>query len=675
MTVAAGIEIMPGGGGPKGLLNDPSGTHKSGWGESLAGGNASTGDPASASAVWQSILTSLGVGPSERNAQEPSIEASLDSDLGPKQGNSTGSDGAEPFIPGSVISRIEVQISQSSAQVRLGQESDGLVEMEQPAGGRSGNFVERASQEKSATTAAEPSDRSSKDLAVSDPAGPSRKKTNLPAPDEAAAPAPQMAPFQSDLIPGHAIQQSFAPTVPHMQAVWQEKGVLTAALPDRASQLACAQGQTDLAATPASRAAVRTPSNPGAGKEGIDTPHALAGAESAQSRDQDLSASAPALLKGQIASGGQIGDNQTRTAGEWHSASPQVEAVPNAGPAVSVTGTSTPPKSLESPVATDMFSQNEARSGAAQGERRSWSPTQTGNRGPRPKSAAVAKGGEINAAARNPVQPTTGVQSANSIPNPEVSSHENRASAVNVDAVVPAHNHHPAGATEGSSGGIQAHAGSASAGAEPVPATAASGIAIVPPPAPSNGATSAAAVGHGGEGAGETFTALDAEGANRVTWVHAGGQQAEAGFEDPRLGWVSVRADVSGGAIHAALVPASADAAQVMGGHLDGLNAFLSEHHSAVETITLSAPSGRTHEFGELGSQGDGMQQRAGQESGQGSRQENGQEAANGFSGNRNADTVSGEHASTAASQLTQAVQQDTSVQQTNLGGRISLMA
>jgi hypothetical protein len=182
-------------------------------------------------------------------------------------------------------------------------------------------------------------------------------------------------------------------------------------------------------------------------------------------------------------------------------------------------------------------------------------------------------------------------------------------------------------------------------------------------------------VGHGGEGAGETFTALDAEGANRVTWVHAGGQQAEAGFEDPRLGWVSVRADVSGGAIHAALVPASADAAQVMGGHLDGLNAFLSEHHSAVETITLSAPSGRTHEFGELGSQGDGMQQRAGQESGQGSRQENGQEAANGFSGNRNADTVSGEHASTAASQLTQAVQQDTSVQQTNLGGRISLMA
>jgi hypothetical protein len=112
-----------------------------------------------------------------------------------------------------------------------------------------------------------------------------------------------------------------------------------------------------------------------------------------------------------------------------------------------------------------------------------------------------------------------------------------------------------------------------------------------------------------------------------------------------------------------------------MGGHLDGLNAFLSEHHSAVETITLSAPSGRTHEFGELGSQGDGMQQRAGQESGQGSRQENGQEAANGFSGNRNADTVSGEHASTAASQLTQAVQQDTSVQQTNLGGRISLMA
>jgi len=89
----------------------------------------------------------------------------------------------------------------------------------------------------------------------------------------------------------------------------------------------------------------------------------------------------------------------------------------------------------------------------------------------------------------------------------------------------------------------------------------------------------------------------------------------------------------------------------------------------------LSAPSGRTHESGELGSQGEGMQQRAGQESGQGARQENGQEGGNRFSGNRNANAISGEDASTAASHLTSSAQQDTSVQRANLGGRISLMA
>ena len=666
---------MPGGGGPKGQFQVPSGTHKSAWAESLAGGNASAGDPTSASAVWQSVLTSLGVGASEPNAQEPGIEGSLDSDPVPMQGSTAVSDGAKPFISGSVSLRRDVQIALPSVQVRSGQESDGSVAMQQRAGNRPGNFVERASQEKSATMVTNSADRSSKDLAESDSAGPPRKKTNSPTLDEAAASVAQMAPFQSALLPAHPIQQSFAAALPHRETLLQEKGLSTAGLPDSASQLAGAQGQTDLAATPTSRGGARTPSNPGAGREGIDTKEALAGAESSQSHDRDLSASAPALLKRQIASGGQMEDHQTGTAAALHSASSQIEAVPNAGPAaVSLTGTSTPSKSLETPVATDMFSPNQVRSGAAQVERSSWSATQIGNHGPRPKSAAIAKGGEINAAARNPAQPTTGVHSANPTPIQEVSSHEIRDSAVNADAVVPAHNHHPGGATEGSSGGIQAHAGSASAGAEPVPATA-SGIAIVTPAAPSNGATSAAAVSHGGEGAGETFTALDAEGANRVTWVHAGGQQAEAGFEDPRLGWVSVRADVNGGAIHAALVPASADAAQVMGGHLDGLNAFLSEHHSAVETITLSAPSGRTHESGELGSQGEGMQQRAGQESGQGARQENGQEGGNRFSGNRNANAISGEDASTAASHLTSSAQQDTSVQRTNLGGRISLMA
>ena len=181
--------------------------------------------------------------------------------------------------------------------------------MQQRAGSRPGNFVERASQEKSATMAANSADGSSKDLAESGSAGPPRKKTNSPTLEDAAASVAQMAPFQSALIPGHPIQQTDAAALPHMETLLQEKGVLTAALPDSASQLAGSQGQTDLAATPASRAAVRTPSNPGAGREGIDTKEALAGSESSQSHDPNLSASAPALLKRQIASGGQMEDN------------------------------------------------------------------------------------------------------------------------------------------------------------------------------------------------------------------------------------------------------------------------------------------------------------------------------------------------------------------------------
>jgi len=158
-----------------------------------------------------------------------------------------------------------------------------------------------------------------------------------------------------------------------------------------------------------------------------------------------------------------------------------------------------------------------------------------------------------------------------------------------------------------------------------------------------------------------------------VTWVRAGAQQAEAGFEDPRLGWVSVRADVSGGAIHASLVPATADAAQVMGGHLEGLNAYLSEHHSTVETITLSTPSGRAHE--ETGSQGQEMQQRGGQESGQGSSQENGQETGNGYLASRDSSLDSSGRRVSATSSVAQAVLQDTPESSSSSGSRISLIA
>lgn len=122
-------------------------------------------------------------------------------------------------------------------------------------------------------------------------------------------------------------------------------------------------------------------------------------------------------------------------------------------------------------------------------------------------------------------------------------------------------------------------------------------------------------------GARETFAALDAETAQATpTWVHAGAQRAEAGFEDPALGWVGIRADLSGGGVHAAVVPGSANAAEALGSHLAGLNAYLAEHHTGVETVTMTAPEGGWAQSG----------QGAGQAMHQGAGQQNGQETAQG---------------------------------------------
>jgi hypothetical protein len=151
-------------------------------------------------------------------------------------------------------------------------------------------------------------------------------------------------------------------------------------------------------------------------------------------------------------------------------------------------------------------------------------------------------------------------------------------------------------------GEIAGARGTASAAAEPVAASS----------VPAAGATS-----H------EIFAALDAADApGRPAWIHAGAQRAEAGFQDPALGWVGVRADTSGGAVHAQLVPGSADAAQALDSQMAGLNAYLAEHHPAVETLTLTAPAG--------GWAGGGSDQGAGQAMQQGTGQQAGQETAQG---------------------------------------------
>lgn len=118
---------------------------------------------------------------------------------------------------------------------------------------------------------------------------------------------------------------------------------------------------------------------------------------------------------------------------------------------------------------------------------------------------------------------------------------------------------------------------------------------------------------------GEVFSALDKDSASgSPTWIHAGARRAEAGFQDPALGWVSVRADLTGGSIHAALIPGSDAAAQTLGGHLAGLNAYLAEHHTAVEALTLATPGSGVEDAGRFSSGSQGMQQGAGQGTGQG---------------------------------------------------------
>jgi len=100
--------------------------------------------------------------------------------------------------------------------------------------------------------------------------------------------------------------------------------------------------------------------------------------------------------------------------------------------------------------------------------------------------------------------------------------------------------------------------------------------------------------GHAAEalrgGNNEVFAALDASGAPATNWVHAGARHAEAGYLDPALGWVGVRAETAGAAVHATIVPMSADAAQMLGSHMPALSAYMAEHSAAATRVTMAAP-------------------------------------------------------------------------------------
>ena len=136
-------------------------------------------------------------------------------------------------------------------------------------------------------------------------------------------------------------------------------------------------------------------------------------------------------------------------------------------------------------------------------------------------------------------------------------------------------------------------------------------------PAQVAGGSSAAASTAGGDPAHAAFSALDADpGMATPSWIHGSAHHAEAGFQDPALGWIGVRAELSGGNVHASLVPGSADAAQVLGGQIAGLHTYLAEHHAPVANITIAAPEGQDAGW----SAGQGMNHGAGQNPGQGAQ-------------------------------------------------------
>jgi hypothetical protein len=117
--------------------------------------------------------------------------------------------------------------------------------------------------------------------------------------------------------------------------------------------------------------------------------------------------------------------------------------------------------------------------------------------------------------------------------------------------------------------------------------------------------------------AGATFAALDAgTGVGVPGWIHTSSQRAEAGFEDPVLGWVGVRADVVSGTVHAAILPGSAEAAAALSTHLTGLGTYLSEQHATVSAVTVAAPAQQGIESGV----GQNLQQSAQQNSGEDTR-------------------------------------------------------
>ncbi len=237
-------------------------------------------------------------------------------------------------------------------------------------------------------------------------------------------------------------------------------------------------------------------------------------------------------------------------------------------------------------------------------------------------SAAISAGTSSPAEASSASSPSAGRRSGAG------SGASSASSARSVQSVQRTSNEGSA-ARVGSQGGgfAQGSPASSAGGSNPLPLAApgaGSGSAIGSTSGSTSGSGNGSSGGTAAPSARETFAALDGDTpAGGFNWVHTGTNRAEAGFEDPSLGWVGVRADLGGGSVHASLVPGSAEAAQALGSHLVGLNEYLAERHPAVATVTVAGhesdgagthtPSGGGSELGgHAGSQSSGQQNSAG---------------------------------------------------------------
>jgi hypothetical protein len=99
---------------------------------------------------------------------------------------------------------------------------------------------------------------------------------------------------------------------------------------------------------------------------------------------------------------------------------------------------------------------------------------------------------------------------------------------------------------------------------------------------------------------------LDAkENPDPLQWTRLSARNAEAGYEDPALGWVGVRAHTGAGGVHASVIAANADAAQSLNSHLAGLHAYLAERHAPVQTLNIASAENARAAQGMNSGQGD----------------------------------------------------------------------